>query len=426
MLMSKIFGCLILTIISSNLVFSQGNKDLQEKFLEAEYFLMNEDYPDALNLYLQLYEKLPDNANLAHSIGICYLNIQGKKNLSIDFLETASKNMSAKHKEGTLNQVTATYEALYDLAKAYRINFMFDKAKEAYQKYAGTLLPDDKENMEFIKHEMEVCDNAKSIISKPVAFTEENAGEVINDENSNFNPVISADGKSFAWMISLKFYDAAMFSRLVNGKWTAPVNITPELQSDGDFYISALSADGKTLLLSKNDDYNSDIYSSTFDGKTWSKTIMLNKNINTKYWESQGSISEDGNKLIFSSDRPGGFGGLDLYMSVRNSGDWGPAANLGPEINTPFNEDRPFLINGGKTLFFSSQGHENIGGYDIFRSDIQSNQLWSNPQNIGYPINTPDDNQFYNPAGNGNSGYYSIYKESGGFGKEDIYKISLK
>jgi hypothetical protein len=424
--MSKRIGCLIITTIFSISVLAQDNKELQEKFLEAEYFFMNEDYQDAISSYLQLYEKLHDNANLAHRIGICYLNIQGKKNLSVDYLEAASKNMSAKHKEGTITQSAATYEALYDLATAYRINYMFDKAKETYLKYAGTLLPDDRENQDFVKHEIEVCERARELISKPVSFSEENAGEVFNDENSDFNPVISADGKSFAWMIKLKFYDAVMFTKMLNGKWTAPVNITPELQSDGDYYISSLSADGKTLLLSKNDNYNSDIFQSTYNGSTWSKTTKLNKNINTKYWESQASLSEDGTKLIFSSDRPGGFGGLDLYVSSKAGGEWGPAVNLGPEINTPFNEDRPFLINNGKTLFFSSQGHENIGGYDIFRSDLQSNQLWSKPSNLGYPVNTPDDNYFYSPAGNGSSGYYSIYKESEGFGKEDIYKINLK
>ena len=91
-----------------------------------------------------------------------------------------------------------------------------------------------------------------------------------------------------------------------------------------------------------------------------------------------------------------------------------------------FNEDRPFLINKAKTLFFSSQGHENIGGYDLFRSDVQSNGLWSKPKNLGYPLNTPDDNIFFMPVGDGKSGYYSIMKESTGYGKEDIYKITFR
>ncbi|HLN20062.1 MAG TPA: hypothetical protein VK213_03180 [Bacteroidales bacterium] len=424
--MSKFNVCLLFACLFSSLVFAQEDRELQDSFMEAEYFLLNEDYADALNIYTQLYEKLPDNANLAHSIGICYLNIPGRKNMAIDFLEVASKNISAQHKEGTLSQKAASYNALYDLAKAYRINFMFDKAAEAYRKYQGTLLEDDRENREFIEHEITVCEKAREAISSPVSFTEENMGEIFNDNNSNFNPVISADGKSFAYMVSLKFYDAVMFSRLVNGKWTAPVNITPELQSDGDFYISSLSSDGKILLLSKNDNFNSDIYFSIYNGQTWSKVEKLNKSINTRYWESQACISPDGRFLIFSSDRPGGFGGLDLYISAKSKGDWGPGVNMGPEINTPFNEDRPVLVNNGKTMYFSSQGHKTIGGYDFFRSELQGNELWSAPVNIGYPINTPDDNFFLYPAGDGKSAYYSIFKENGGYGKEDIYSITLK
>jgi Tol biopolymer transport system component len=424
--MSKRAVCLLFILLLIAPVYAQENKDLEDSFLEAEYFLMNESYSDALTYYLQLYEKLPDNANLAYCVGVCYLNIPGKKNLSIQYLENAIKNMSAKHKEGTLTQVAASYDALFELGRAYRINYRFDKAKETFTKYLATLLPDDHENIDFVRNEIKACEMAKDLIATPVAYAEENMGELFNDEKSNFNPLISADGKSFAYMVSLKFYDAVMFSRLVNGRWSAPVNITPELQSDGDFYISCLSADGKLLFLSKDDHVNSDIYVSSYDGKTWSKTVKLNKNINTKDWESHGFISEDGNQLVFASDRPGGFGGLDLYISRKVNGDWGPAVNLGPEINTQFNEDRPYLINNGKTLFFSSQGHENMGGYDIFRSDLQSNGLWSIPKNLGYPINTPDDDIFFMPVADGKSGYYSKFKETGGFGKEDIYKVTFK
>jgi hypothetical protein len=424
--MSKKFVCLIVATLLSLTLLSQETKNLQDSFLEAEYFFMYEDYSDALPIYLQLYEKMPENANLAFRIGFCYLNIPGKKNLSVNYLEAASKNISAKHKEGTISQSSAPYDALFELGNAYRINYQFDKAKDAYKKYEQTLLPDDKDNINFIEHEIKVCDNAKALIAKPVDLIFENMGSLFNDEKSNFNPVISSDGKSFAFMVSLKFYDAVMFSRLVNGKWSNPVNITPDLQVDGDMFISCLSADGKMLFFSKSDKYTSDLYYSTFDGNKWSKAIKLNKNINTKYWEAHAFISDDGNSLVFSSDRPGGFGGLDLYISKKDNGDWGPAVNLGIEINTPFNEDRPFLINNGKTLFFSSQDHNNIGGYDIFRSDLQPNGLWNKPQNLGYNLNTPDDDLFFMPVGNGKSGYISVYKEGEGFGKEDIYKVTFK
>jgi hypothetical protein len=303
---------------------------------------------------------------------------------------------------------------------------MFEKAKEAFERYSQTLLPDDKQNRLFIDHEIKVCENAKSLMEHPIQFTETNLGETINDEKSNFNPVISADGKNIAYMTSLKFYDAVMLSTRENNKWGPPLNISPELQIDGDIFISCLSADGKILVLSKDDNMNSDIYFSSRSGNSWTKCQKLNKNINTKYWESHGFISEDGQTMVFASDRPGGFGGLDLYISRKNKGEWGQAVNMGPEVNTEYNEDRPFLIKGGTLLFFCSQGHQNMGGYDIFRSEIQTNGLWSTPSNLGYPLNTPDDNTFFMPEGDGKSGYYPSLREGMGYGKEDIYRIVLK
>jgi hypothetical protein len=424
--MSKRSVFLFITIGICISVYSQENKKPKDLFLEAEYFFMKGAYPDALSYYLQLNNKLPENANISYCIGVCYLNMPGQKKLAISYLEKATGNMSAKHKEGTIKQVSAPYDALYRLGTAYRINNMFDKAKDTFTKYAATLSPDDSENTSFINQEIKACDRAVELLAKPIAYTEQNIGEPFNNEKSNFSPVISADGKSFLYKETLKFYDAIMFTRMQDGKWTPPVNILPEIQTDAEIYISSLSADGKLLLFSKNDNFNSDIFSSSFDGSKWSKPVILNNNINSKYWESHGFLSEDGNQLLFASDRPGGSGGLDLYISVKTNGDWGPAINMGSQLNTPFNEDLPFIVNNGKTIFFSSQGHDNIGGYDIFKADIQSDGTWSKPKNLGYPINTTDDDTFFMPVGDGKSGYYSSFKTSGGFGKLDIYKITFK
>jgi hypothetical protein len=413
-------------ILIISIPVSGKSKNPQDTFLEAEYFMLKEDYSEALPYYKQLYEKMPDNANLAYCIGLCYLNIPGKKDLSIEYLEKASKNISEKHKEGTIKQVSAPLNSLFDLGKAYQVNYKFNEAKLTFQRYLDVLPIDDSENINFIKHEIEKCDMAKDIISKPVSFTEENIGATFNDEKDNFNPLISADGKTFAFMTSLKFYDAVMFSRLVDGKWFSPVNITPDLQVDDDYYISCLSADGKTLLLSKDDNFNSDIWEATYNGTVWTPATLLNKNINTKSWESHGFLSDDDKLLVFSSDRPGGYGGLDLYISTLTNGEWGPDVNLGPEINTPYNEDRPFLINNGKTLFFSSQGHVNLGGYDIFRSDLKNDNKWGQPSNLGYPINTPEDDIYFMPTDKGKEGYLVKSNGTGSFGKEDIYKIVLK
>lgn len=291
---------------------SQDMKRLQGIFLEAEYFLLLQEYHDALPYYLQIYQSLPDNANIAYRIGLCYLGIPESKNLALTYLETASRNATATYREGSLSQKSAPYDAIFYLGEAYRINYRFDEAKDAFTRFRETLLPDDSENLKFIDHQIKVCDYAKELIAKPVQFREENIGTLFNDEKSNYNAVISADGKTFAYMTGLKFYNAIMFSRMTGNRWGPPLNITPDLQIDGAVFISGLSADGRTLYLSKNDNFVSNIYSSTYDGNKWSPATPLNSNINTRHWESHGFVTEDGNTIIFASDRPGGFGGLDL------------------------------------------------------------------------------------------------------------------
>jgi tetratricopeptide (TPR) repeat protein len=423
----KRFAVLLLILTIGYTARSQDNTRLQEAFYEAEYFLMRGDYSDALPYYQGIYAAMPDNASIAFRLGLCYLNIEGSKNMSIEYLEKASQQVTAKYREGSLRQTEAPYEAIFFLGDAYRINYMFEKAREAYSRYRETLLQSDIENLMFVDQQIATCINAPALMATPVKFTVESIDHIINDGNNNFFPVFSGDGKSIAYMTSMKFYDAIMFSRMVRNEWTPPVNITPELQSDGDHYVSFLSATGDMMLLSKDDNLNSDIWMSRYDGSRWEPAQKLKKEINTKYWEAHGFITEDGSTMIFSSDRPGGFGGLDLYTSkLGQDGEWGKPVNMGPEINTPYNDDRPFLIKNGTILFFASQGHTNMGGYDIFRSDMQYNGLWSKPVNLGYPLNNPDDNIFFFPTDGGKSGYMSLSGREEGAGKADIYRIRFK
>jgi len=423
----KRFALLLFILSIGCIARSQDNLRLQEAFYEAEYFLMRGDYSDALPYYQGIYAAMPDNASIAFRLGLCYLNIAGSKNLAIEYLEKASQNVTAKYREGSLRQIEAPYEAIFFLGDAYRINYMFEKAREAYSTYRETLLTSDIENLMFVDQQIAACNNAPALMASPVKFTVETVDPVFNDGNDNFFPVVASDGKSIAFMTSMKFYDAIMFSRMVRNEWTTPVNITPQLQSDGDHYVSYISPSADMMLLSKDDNINSDIWMSSFDGKSWQPARKLKKEINTKYWEAHGFITEDGKTMIFSSDRPGGFGGLDLYISkLGKDGEWGKPVNLGPEINTPFNDDRPFLIKNGTILYFASQGHYNMGGYDIFRSDMQYNGLWSKPVNLGYPLNNPDDNIFFCPAEDGKSGYISLSGRDDGAGKSDIYRIRFK
>ncbi|MDQ1296827.1 MAG: Tetratricopeptide repeat protein, partial [Bacteroidota bacterium] len=151
----------------------------------------------------------------------------------------------------------------------------------------------------------------------------------------------------------------------------------------------------------------------------------LNDNINTKYWESHAAISHDNQKLYFTSNRKGSLGGLDIYVSEKDTaGNWGPPSNLGPDINTPYNEETPFLSKDDKTLYFSSKGHFNMGGYDIFYSTILNNGKWSVPLNVGYPVNSTDDDIFFKPVNQGYIGYFAKYTPDG-YGDQDIYRIEI-
>ncbi len=164
---------------------------------------------------------------------------------------------------------------------------------------------------------------------------------------------------------------------------------------------------------------------SKLDGDSWSKPEHLGPNINTKFWEGSCSLSSDGRTLYFASERPGGFGGRDIYYSrVEKNGSWGPAHNLGANINTPFNDDAPFIHPDGVTLFFSSEGWNSMGGYDIFYSNLNlEDSSWNRPVNMGYPINSPADDRYYVLSADGTRGYFSSDRK-GGYGQQDLYIVT--
>jgi hypothetical protein len=151
----------------------------------------------------------------------------------------------------------------------------------------------------------------------------------------------------------------------------------------------------------------------------------MGSDINTKSWETHVTVSADGNTLFFVSDREGGFGGRDIYRCVKlPTGDWSKALNVGASLNTKYEEDSPFLSADGKTLYFASTGHKSMGGFDIFYSTIGSDEQWSTPEPIGYPLNTVDDDVFFVPTADQKRAYYSSRKEEG-FGLKDIYVVDL-
>ena len=414
---------LLATFINSDLI-SQSKDELRNNFYDAESWILFEAYQDALPLYQQLLRKYPDNSNFRYRIGQCYINIPGEKNKAVSYLEAAIKNINPKYKEGKFSETGAPYDALYYLANAYRITNQLDKAIRAYELFRKNLNPEVYDTT-IVKLQIQSCLNAKELMKMPLFVKEKNIGNVINGVNNEFNPVISDKEDLLVFSRSQAFYDALLYSKKVNGQWTEPQNMNELLKVDRDLFPTSLSKDGKDLYLYSSADYDGIIYTSRFENGIWSPLLKLNENINTKYWESHATVSHDNKKLYFTSNRKGTYGGLDIYVSNRDStGDWGPAVNIGPVINTPYNEESPFLSDDDKTLFFSSRGHFNMGGYDIFYSTLLANGEWSIPLNVGYPLNSTDDDVFFKPLNKGYEGYLAKEKP-GGFGKQDIYRIEI-
>jgi hypothetical protein len=356
-----VFGLLIFP----NNLFAQinTNKDL---FFEAEAYFMHEEWSEALPLFIQLKEKYPDNYNIDYRIGRCYLNIPYEKTKAIIYLEKAIKNISPDYKEGKFSEKGASADAYFYLADAYRINNQLEKSIATYNSFKNRVNP-LKYDVNLINHNIESCNRAIAAKKKPVDLDEMNIGSIINTRYSETNPVVSGNEDVIVYSSKLPFYTAVFYSKKINGTWNTPLNIMPELGVDDDCYPTCLSFDGSEMYLYRSNDYLGDLFVSNFENGRWTKIRKLNKNINTSFWESHASISPDGKTLYFTSNRDGGFGGLDIYKSERTTtGDnWGPAVNLGEIINSPYNEETPFITDNQR-LYFSSFGHDNLGGYDIF------------------------------------------------------------
>ncbi len=404
--------------------YSQARIENRNNFYEAESWILFESYKDALPIYTQLLKSYPTNNNFKYRIGQCYLNISGEKDKAISFLEDAVKNINPEYKEGNFKEKGAPFDALYYLANAYRINNQLDKALETYEMFKQNL--DSKVyDTAVVELQIQSCLNAKELMSRPLYVKMDNLGELINESNAEFNPVVSDNNDVLVYSKSEAFYDAILYSTKQDGKWSGPLNMNEILQVDRDYFPTSISKDGNTLYLYSSLDYDGIIYTSTFANGRWNPIVKLNDNINTKFWESHATVSHDDRKLYFTSNRKGSIGGLDIYVSKRDtSGDWGTPLNLGPVINTIYNEESPFLSKDDKTLFFSSRGHFNMGGYDVFYSTVLDNGEWSVPLNMGYPINSTDDDVFFKPSGEGYEAYYAVDRPQG-FGKEDIYHVEI-
>jgi hypothetical protein len=404
--------------------FSQSADEMKKIFAQAESYYLYEEFELANQLYLLL--ETPDNLNIKYKIGTCYLNIPGEKEKSIPYLEDAVKGSSYDSKTELLRETKAPLDAYFFLAKAYMINDELEKGLATlttFSKLASeTKSKGGMKNLEYIDQQIQACKNAIQFKEKPVQFSKKSLGPDFNLGSINDNPAVSYDGNTIVYTERRGIVNVLYFSKKERGKWQPPIEITAELNAGEDCSSCSLNSDGTELFLYKTDNYDGVIYSSNYVNGAWTPIKKLNKNINTKFYESHAAISSDGKKLYFTSNRDGGQGNLDIYVSEKDAtGDWGVAVNLGAAINTSFNEDTPFITANDSVLYFCSEGHSTMGGYDNFKSQ-RIGDVWKTPSNLGYPVNSSDDDKFFQPVSNGANAYYSITTD---YKKNDIFFIAI-
>ncbi len=422
-----LFICTFILLSYTELIIAQTDDDI---FYIADDYVDNENFAGAINLYHRMLMEDPDNPDFNFKLGFCYLNTADEKDKAVEYIEKSLSLLKNKKKKS--NQYI---EAKFYLAKAYKSNYRFDEAINEYIELKD--LTKNKKLISIVDSEIEKCKIGKDLIDNPVEISINNMGDSINSEFTDHSPIVSADESILIFtsrrendlggeINSDGEFDENIYISYFNiDSWTKPISIGNNINTAEHEASIGLSVDGQRLYIYKSEDEGS-IYVSNLEGDIWSNPKKLGPNINTKYRETHASVSADGNSLYFTSDRKGGSGGLDIYVSHRKAGGgWSEAKNLGPTINTPSDERAPYIHADGKTLFFSTKGYGGLGGFDIFTSQINEFNTWTLPKNLGFPINTSSDDVFYVPSADGQRAYYAS-KKADGFGRSDIYLIGLK
>jgi outer membrane protein OmpA-like peptidoglycan-associated protein len=430
----RLFAVMAL-LISSVFVYAQDeekitNKNAKELLDKAELNFEEKNYIDALDKFKQLHDFKPSDLYYKLMMGICYTYSPEEKSKAIEIIE------QVKITNPEYNLVN------FYLGKAYAVNYEFDKAVNLFNMYLAGNISTEEEEKGLAQQMIQNCKNAKEILADTITQNiVENIKYPINSQYSEYVPVISADESVMIFtyrgikskgadkveqsMGSVDYNEDVFISYKKNGEWTEPVSIGDNINTDGHDAAIALSVDGQTLFIYKSENNNmGDIYVSQLKGNTWSKAEKIKGDVNKNdSWEGSASLSANGKVLYFASDREGGRGGRDLYKAeLQSDGSWGSVQNLGYTINTAYNDDAPFIHPDNQTLYFSSEGHTSIGGYDIFYSKLDEYGSFGEAVNMGYPINTIDDNRYFVLAADGKTGYYSGGGENS-IGEQDIFKI---
>ena len=416
--------CIVTNIFLFLLVFAMGqgkNKIVDPQ--EAKEHFANRNYLFAMKSYSDLVAKDPKNVDYNYKLALCYLNTNVDKKQAIKFLEFITKQKDPDN------------EVWFDLGRAYQYANRFEDAIKAYNEYKKSAKGKDIEKAE---HQVEMCNNGKEFIKFPLNVTFENLGKEVNSEFPDYYPFVTAD-ESFIVFTSRReenigggvevdgYYSSDIYSSVVaKGIWTKAKNMGTPVNTRYDEQAVSMTSDGKNMLMYLDHiDSLGNLYICPENKRLFQKIIKLNNNVNAGF-ETSGSISADDNIIFFASERQGGYGGTDIYMAKKlPNGQWALPQNLGPNINTKYNEDFPRLADDGKTLFFASQGHSSMGDYDVFKAIWdEENNTWPAPKNLGYPINNGGDNRSVSPTSNEKVLYLSTVRDKG-LGDLDIYRVTF-
>ncbi len=410
---------------------AQTKREVMNLELEAKEYFQNFEFYKALQSYLKLDRYEPNTPNYMYYIGVCYLDLYDSEK-ALPYLVECAK-LESSNLPNSLN---------YYLAKTYHLEHHFDAAINYYKKYLIQFPGLDKheEVKQEIEREIASCLYAKELYKDSLNIEIKNFGKPINSAFPEYGTIFSADGETViftsdrpnttgghVYQLDGTFYEDIYISHKINGEWSEPVSISNKINTWHHDAAVALSHDGHQLLFYRYS-HNSllhtsgDLYISEFKNGEWTTPEHLPHPINTKNWESSACFSPNDNEIFFTSDRKGGYGGTDIYKSQKlPNGSWTEPENLGPEINTPMNEDSPYLHPNKYTLYFSSNGHLGMGGYDIFSSDLDiTNRVWSEPENIGYPLNTAGDDLYFTVSTDGTTIYFTDQRHDS-YGDKDIY-----
>jgi len=362
------------------------------------------------------------------------LDIQANQMAGIACLESSNRYMAITYLNRVFRQdSTFRQDIRYLIGLSLQSGYQFQQASENYQIYED-ILKSGGETKEFpllddVLKRIKECEWGRYYIQHPKSVEITNLGDPINSAYPDYAPLIdsaesvliftSRRGKNnqSPEMEGGAYYEDIFVSIWENGGWGNPVNAGRPINTAYHDSDIALSRSGNRLFIYK-DSNDGDIYFSDLKAAGWTEPAPLSV-LNSAYTERSVSISSDGNMMIFSSNRPGGFGGFDLYRITNDGRYWSKPENLGPQINTRYDEDSPFIDYSDSILFFSSKGWNSMGGYDIFKTNLNKLEM---PQNLGYPVNTPEDDIYFITTKEENRAYFASLR-SEGFGDLDIYML---